>query len=107
MPATSRAMTQTLSATPIKKTNARIKLNQGIPAANSPAMQLNAGPAISAERVPRRSRTTPLTGKPANRPSANAVMICAAVPAEMPNDFANTGRAGTTIDHIPANRVLA
>jgi hypothetical protein len=33
-------------------------------------------------------------------------MICAAVPAEMPNDFANTGMAGTIIDHIPASSVL-
>jgi hypothetical protein len=38
--------------------------------------------------------------------TAKAVIVCAAVPAETPKDFANTGTAGTIIAHIPANSVL-
>ena len=75
-------------------------------AANNPAAHPNAGPGINAERVPKRSSTTPLTGRPANRPTAKAVIVCAAVPAETPKDFANTGTAGTIIAHILANSVL-
>jgi hypothetical protein len=46
-------------------------------------------------------------GSPTNRPKANAVITCAAVPGEMLNDCAKTGMAGTIIDHIPARNALA
>ena len=106
MPAISRAITQTLSATPITKTSVRIIPNQGMLAATSPAMQAKAGPAINAERAPKRSSTAPPIGRPTNRPSPEAVTICAAVPGEISKDTANTGMVGTIIAHIPASRVL-
>jgi hypothetical protein len=81
--------------------------NQGMLAASSPATHPTAGPAINAERVPKRSSTTPLIGRPTNRPTAKAVTVCAAVPAEILNELAKTGIAGTIIDHIPARKVLA
>src|SRR6266542_1084921 len=73
------------------------------PNALTKAEQAMAGPAVSAARVPKRSSTTPLTGIPANRPTAKAVIVCAAVPGLMSKDFASTGSAGTIIDHIPAS----
>jgi len=75
-------------------------------AAAAAAAQTNEGPARKAERVPKRSRTTPLIGIPANRPKANAVMICAAAPGETSKNMASTGIAGTIIDHMPASKVL-
>ena len=106
MPATSRAMTQILSPMPIKNTNAKITLNQGVMPARSAAPHASAGPAVKAARVPKRSSTTPLSGMPAKRPSASAVMICAAVPGLTPKDVASTGTAGTIIDHMPASSAL-
>jgi hypothetical protein len=91
---------------PIKQTSTRINPNQGILAASNAATQASAGPAINADRVPNRSSTAPLTGKPTNRPTAKAVTVCAAVPAEMPKDCASTGTAGMIIAHMPASKVL-
>jgi hypothetical protein len=44
---------------------------------------------------------------PAKRPSDRAVIICAAVPAEISNADDSTGIAGTSIAHIPDITVLA
>ena len=95
-----------LSPMPSRKTKTKMKLNQGMNPAKSAAEQAMAGPAVSAARVPKRSSTTPLTGIPTNRPTAKAVIVCAAVPGLMSKDFASTGSAGTIIDHIPASSVL-
>ena len=76
-------MTQILSAMPIKKIGASIKLNLGMTGASSAATQAIAGPAINDARVPSRSRITPLMGMPTRRPSDKTVIICAAVPAEI------------------------
>jgi hypothetical protein len=51
--------------------------------ASTAAIQAMAGPAINDALVLSRSKITPLIGMPANRPRDNAVMICAAVPAEI------------------------
>jgi hypothetical protein len=51
-----------------------------------------AGPAVSAARVPKRSSSMPLTGILANRPTAKAVIVFAAVPGLMSKDFASTKR---------------
>ena len=99
-------MTQMLSPTPIKNTNAKITLNQGVIPASSAALHASAGPDVNAARVPKRSSTVPLSGMPAKRPSASAVMICAAVPGLTAKNFAMTGTAGTIIDHMPASNAL-
>ena len=99
-------MTQILSPTPIKNSNAKIKLNHGVIPARSAAPHASAGPAVKAARVPKRSSTAPLSGMPAKRPSARAVMVCAAVPGLTAKAVAITGTAGTIIDHMPASSAL-
>ena len=68
--------------------------------------QAMSGPATNAVRAPKRSRTKPLIGMPAKRPTESAVINCAAVPGVMAKCFANTGIVGTTIAHMPAISVL-
>jgi hypothetical protein len=76
-------MTQMLSAMPIKRIGSNIKPKEGMRGASSAATEAIAGPAISDVRVPSRSRTTPLMGMPISRPTDNAVIIWAAIPAEI------------------------
>src|SRR5258706_12206131 len=99
-------MTQMLSAMPIKNTGIKINVNHGIIDATMAAVQAIIGPAIRAAREPKRSKRKPLIGIPANRPTDNAVTICAAVPGEILKLVANTGIVGTTIAHMPAMMVL-
>jgi len=74
--------------------------------ANKAATAAISGPLTRAARVPRRSSTTPLTGRPTKRPTATAVTSCAAMPEEIPKCSLSSGIAGSTMPHMPAISVL-
>ncbi len=90
----------------MKNTGTKINVNHGMNEARIADRQAISGPAINAVRAPKRSRTKPLIGMPAKRPTESAVINCAAVPGVMAKCLANTGIVGTTIAHMPAISVL-
>src|SRR5882724_1471254 len=107
MPAISRAVAQRQSAAPITRASASIAINHGTQAAPNAATLATMGPPTSAIRVPMRSNTIPAITVPTNLPTANAVTICAAPPAETPNSRANTGMVGMMIAQAPERKVPA
>src|SRR4030095_6742759 len=107
MPAISRAVAQRLSAAPITRASARIAINHETHAAPNAATLATRGPPTRAIRVPMRSNTIPAITVPTNLPTANAVTICAAPPAETPNSRAKTGIVGMIIAQAPERKVPA